>query len=60
MKEYVVYTKWIAAALHNQGFKILRIKQNPRKPEFYCWVFEDTLDLHIAIRYLAEKRRQGE
>ena len=58
-KEKVIYTKWLAAALRKQGFKIIRVEINPNKPQFDCWVFEDNLDLQIAISCLTRDRKQG-
>lgn len=58
MREKIIYTKWLAFALRNQGFKLLRTEINPNFPQFYCWVFEDNTDLQIAIRCLTEDRKQ--
>lgn len=56
-KEYTIYAKWLAYELRKQGFRIIRTDINPNFPHLICWVFEDSLDLQIAIRYLAEKRK---
>ena len=58
MKEKVIYTKWLAYGLRKQGFKLLRTEINPNFPQFDCWVFEDNLDLQIAIRCLTEDRKK--
>lgn len=58
MREKIIYTKWLAYGLRNQGFKLLRTEINPNFPQFYCWVFEDNEDLQIAIRCLTEDRKQ--
>ena len=57
MKEKTIYTKWLAYGLRKQGFKLLRTEINPNFPQFDCWVFEDNLDLQIAIRCLTEERK---
>lgn len=56
-KEKTIYTKWLAYGLRKQGFKLLRTEINPNFPQFDCWVFEDNLDLQIAIRCLTEDRK---
>ena len=58
-KEFTVYTKWLAYALRKQGFRLIRTEVNPNFPQFDCWVFENNLDLQIAIRYLTEKRKKS-
>lgn len=40
--EKIVYMPWIAAELRKQGFQILRVEVNPRKPQYDCYVFEDS------------------
>ena len=59
MKEKTIYTKWLAYQLRKQGFKLLRTEINPNFPQFDCWVFEDNLDLQIAIRCLTEDRKNS-
>ena len=60
MKEYTIYTKWLAFALRKQGFRLIRTDINPNFPQYICYVFEDCADLHYAVRYLTEqKRNQG-
>lgn len=58
-KEYIVYTKWLAYELRKQGFRLIRADINPNYPQFYCWIFEECDDLHIAIKYLTENRKRG-
>ena len=57
MKEYIIYTKWLAYELREQGFRMIRAEINPNFPQFYCWVFENNEDLQIAIRQLTQKKR---
>lgn len=56
-KEYTIYSKWLAYALRKQGFRIIRTDINPNFPQYLCWVFENSLDLQIAIRQLTEKKK---
>ena len=58
-KEFTIYTRWLAYALRKQGFRIIRTDINPNFPQFNCWVFENCLDLQIAIRQLTEKRKSN-
>ena len=55
-KEAVVFTRWLAAALLNQGFRQIRTEQHRTKPEAEVYIFENNLDLQIAIRCLTEDR----
>ena len=52
MKEKIIYTRWVATKLRNLGFKILRVEANPNKPEFDCYVFEDTDALSAVLANL--------
>ena len=58
--EYTVYTKWLALKLREQGFRLVRTGINPNFPQYITYVFEDCLDLHIAIRQLTEKRKKAQ
>lgn len=57
-KEFTIYTKWLAAALRNQGFRLIRVGVNENFPQYDTYIFENNLDLQIAIRQLTEKRKQ--
>lgn len=57
-KEKIIYTNWLAFALRNQGFKLLRTEINPNHPQYDCWVFENNDDLQIAIAYLTRQRKE--
>ena len=59
-KEFTIYTKWLAAALRKQGFRIIRVEVNPNHPQFDCWVFENNEDLQIAISYLTKRRKNSQ
>lgn len=49
MKEKIIYTRWLACELRKQGFPIVRVEVNPNKPEFDCYVFEETAELVAAL-----------
>ena len=55
MKEYTIYTARIAYELRKRGFLIIRTDINPHKPQFDCWVFEDTPKLHKALTEITKK-----
>lgn len=57
MREYTIYSKWLALALRKQGIRFIRAEINPHFPQFYCWVFEDTEKLQEAIRFLTTQRK---
>ena len=42
MSEKIIYTKKVAYELRKQGFPIVRVEVNPNKPQFDCYVFEET------------------
>lgn len=56
MKEKIVYTKWLARALVKQGFPIVRVERNPKKPDLYCFVFAETDDFITAFLNTANKQ----
>lgn len=58
-KEYTIYSKWLAYALRKQGFRIIRTEINPNFPQFDCWVFENSVDLQLAIVCLTKDRKQN-
>lgn len=58
-KEYTIYSKWLAYGLRKQGFKLLRTEINPNHPQFECWVFENNIDLQIAITCITEARKKS-
>lgn len=58
-KEYTIYTKWLAFALRKQGFKLIRTDINPNFPQFITYVFEDSLELHSAVKRLTAERKNN-
>lgn len=59
MKEYTIYTKWLAYELRKQGHKFIRAEINPHFPQFYCYVFEDNADLQSAISYFTKIKKRN-
>lgn len=55
MKEKIIYTKWLAYELRKQGFPIVRVDINPNKPQFDCWVFEETAELLAALTKITNR-----
>ena len=55
-KEFNVYTRWLAVALREQGYKILRTKVNKYHPQFDVYVFEDSQELQEAMLALTRAR----
>lgn len=55
MTEYIVYMPYVAAALRNKGFKLLRVEANPKKPQYDCYVFECSQELLNAINEITRK-----
>lgn len=55
MKEKIIYTRWLAVELIKAGFPVVRIEQNPHKPNLNCWVFAETADFLVAFANMANK-----
>ena len=55
MAEKIIYTKKIAYDLRKLGCKIIRVEPNPNKPQFDCYVFEETDDFIKAFLEIANK-----
>lgn len=49
MSEKIIYTKKVAYQLRKQGFPIVRVEINPNKPQFDCYVFENTKAFQQAL-----------
>lgn len=54
-KEYTIFTRWLAVKLREQGFRIIRTEVNQHHPQYDTYVFENSVDLQIAISYLTKK-----
>ena len=57
MKEYIIYTRWLALALREQGFKIIRTEINKYHPQFDTYVFKDSEELQDAIAKLTNRKQ---
>lgn len=53
-KEFTIYAKWLAYRLREQGFRLIRTGINEKKPQYDTYIFEDSLDLQIAITQLTK------
>lgn len=49
-KESRIYTRSLAEYLTSKGFLYIRIVQDIKNPKFQNWIFEDTPELHEAIK----------
>ena len=55
MKEYTIYSKWLAYELRKQGFRIIRTEVNKNFPQFDTYVFADSEQLQNTITKLTNK-----
>lgn len=53
--EKTVFTRKIASELVKLGFPVVRVIQNPRKPEFDAYVFQNTDEFKLAFTNLANR-----
>jgi hypothetical protein len=56
MKTKIIYTSWLAFALQQAGFEILRTGKNPHHPQYDTYIFEDTEALRQALTQLTRKQ----
>lgn len=54
----VIYTKWLASELQENGFPIRDVGRNPNHPEYHCFFFDDSPELQEAITKLTAKKKQ--
>ena len=50
-----VFTRWIAVELRKQGFNIIDVEPNHKKPQLDVYIFQDTPEFKQAfdnIKYL--------
>lgn len=52
---FTVYMPKIANTLISEGFKVLKIIPNPKKPQYSAFVFEATQDFLKAFTQIANK-----
>ena len=45
----IIYSKKICEELMLLGFRPIEMMPNPIKPNFVCWVFEDTDEFEIVL-----------
>lgn len=56
IKTFVVYMPKIAAALRQQGFKILEVIPNEKKPQYDAYVFEDCPEFRKAFSNIVKQK----
>ena len=54
-KEYTIYARWLAVKLREQGFRIIRTEINQNHPQYDTYVFENSVDLQLAITCLTKR-----
>lgn len=55
MSEKIIYSKRVAYELRKQGYPIVRVEINPNKPQFDCWVFEETAEMLAALTNITNR-----
>ena len=55
MKEKVIYTKWLALKLRENGFKLIKTGINENFPQYITYIFEDSQELRNEIIRLTRK-----
>ena len=55
--EKVIYTRWLAIKLIKAGFPVVRVEQNPNKPQLDCWIFAETPEFKKAFANIANQKR---
>ena len=55
MKEKIIYTRWVAQELRKQGFSIIRVEPNPKKPELDSYVFAATKEMLNAFTAITNR-----
>ena len=54
-KTFIVYMPNIANALIKEGFEVLEIIPNPKKPQYNAFVFEATQEFLRKFTFIANK-----
>ena len=54
-KTFIVYMPKIANALIKEGFEVLEIIPNPKKPRYNAFVFEATQEFLRKFTFIANK-----
>lgn len=57
MNEKIVYMGWIAYELKKRGFKYKRIEINPNRPEYNCYIYDETPELLKAFTEISNSRK---
>ena len=56
MPKKIIYTKRVAYQLRKWGFPIVKVDINPNKPQFDCYLFEDTEELQKALTAITQQK----
>lgn len=57
-KTFTIYSRKLAYHLRTCGFRILSTQPNPRYPQYDCYLFLDTPDLHQAISLYQQSKER--
>lgn len=57
MEEKVIFSKDVAYKLRKQGFHLKYTTPNPYKPEFDCYVFQDSPYLAAALTDIVKAKK---
>ncbi len=53
---YPIFSRKIAYELEKQGFKVIKIAPNKKKPQFMVYYFNETVELRAAAQALIQKQ----
>lgn len=58
MKEHIIFKKWLAAALRDQGYTLIRTAANRHKPEYDVYFFEDVPGFSETMAQLTKEHTE--
>ena len=53
---YPIFMDTVAFRLERAGFRVIKITQNKKKPQYNVYWFEDTIELHDAIHEVLDNK----
>lgn len=54
--EKKIFNRRLALELRKRGFEIIKTEPNFYKPEFNVYIFEDSVELQLALTELTQKK----
>ena len=58
MKLYPIFTRRVAFRLEMRGFKVIKIEENKKHPDYNVYYFEDTQDFHNALFEVTRNKKK--